>query len=356
MTVYVRAPGEVRVRLHPACSIGMARLGAAVWTGDLAHLWEHLARTPGNMLKWALAGAPYVTCDIGGFLPTIREDPDLVVRWYQVGVFMPIMRVHSMINAKPRFPWLWGETHAKVMRQALELRYRLLPYHYSLAHAMYSTGKLWTQPLAMAFPSDIDAAAISTQWMDGELLVAPVLHPSSRKEVYLPAGEWYALNNTIITQGPSRLQGGAELSEVPVFVRRGTVLPLAPVVQHTDALPGGALEVQVYGGADGVFKLVEDDGATTAYESGEVRSTRLAWDDARRTLSWTTRGADAGPQAFRELFVTLFEPSGVQRSSVHPLGQSGSVRLREPASKTKAFLSPEGGASFDSIAKPHIQG
>mmetsp|Transcript_21126 Transcript_21126/g.66072 ORF Transcript_21126/g.66072 Transcript_21126/m.66072 type:complete len:165 (-) Transcript_21126:98-592(-) len=107
--------------------------------------------------------------------------------------------------------------------------------------------------------------------------------------------------------------------------------------------------------ADGSFELVEDDGATTAYESGAVRTTSLKWDDARRTLSWTTSGAAAGPQAFLELFVTLLEPRGLQRSTVQSLGTGGSISLEAPAKRKAAFLSPEGGASFGSPAKPHVQ-
>merc|ERR1712032_803688 len=90
--------------------------------------------------------------------------------------------------------------------------------------------------------------------------------------------------------GPVYMSGIASLDEVPTFVRCGAVIPLAPVVQYTDALPGGPLEVQVYAGADGSFKLVEDDGETTSYERlGYVRETEFSWSDGLRTLSWSSR-------------------------------------------------------------------
>jgi len=343
--------------LNRAWSPGMARLGAVVWTGDINPNWEDLRQQPGMMLNWGIGGAPYVACDIGGF--TGNSTPHLLSRWMQLGAFLPLMRTHSTCSpwATPHWPWLWGERAAAAIRQALELRYRLVPYHYSLAHRMYASGRLWMRPLAMEFPDDPDAVGATDQWMDGEILVAPVQHNESSREIYIPEGSWYSLRASNITQAPIRCErcfrtlyqprggqhrsvdliegpvymgGRADYTEVPAFVRAGTVLPLAPVVQYTDALPGGPLEVQVYSGADGAFDLIEDDGETTAYESGELRTTRLRWDDARRTLSWKVHGSSeaAGPHGFRELFVRMFYGrAGFSTSDVRPLGGGGSIRM-----------------------------
>jgi len=241
---------------------------------------------------------------------------------------MPTMRVHSTKTATPHFPWLWGEPYASLMRAALDLRYQLLPYHYSLAHRMHTSRKLWIRPLAAEFPSDPKAAPIASQWLDGDLLVAPILSQASERNVYLPAGTWYAFNSSATTEGPATLGGTAALAEVPVYVRPGAVVPLAPVVQHSGALPGGALEVQVYAGADGSFTLVEDDGESTAYASGAVRSTRLAWDDGARTLSWAVVDATAaGTAGFSQLFVRRFDAAGVASSAVVQIGKGGSVKL-----------------------------
>lgn len=140
------------------------------------------------------------------------------------------------------------------------------------------------------------------------LLVAPVVREDDQKEIYLPVGQWYTLGSNSATTGPKTLSGKAALTEVPVFVPTGTILPLAPVIQYTDALPGGALQVQVYGGADAEFTLFEDDGETLAYEKGEVRATDFKWEDASKTLSWQVKGSKLSlPQAFTELYLTLFD-------------------------------------------------
>mmetsp|Transcript_25574 Transcript_25574/g.79777 ORF Transcript_25574/g.79777 Transcript_25574/m.79777 type:complete len:222 (+) Transcript_25574:1010-1675(+) len=208
----------------------------------------------------------------------------------------------------------------------------------------------------MEFPDDPTAASVTGQWMDGAILAAPILNEDSVRSVYIPEGSWYSLRASEITQapgqhgafvrtlyqpqglhrsvdlieGPVRMGGTASFAELPAFVRAGTVLPLAPVVQHTDALPGGPLEVQVYSGADGAFDLVEDDGETLGYEEGEVRYTHLRWDDAQRTLSWKVQGTPFvnRRQVFRELFVRVFHGrSGCVTSETSPMAAEGSVRV-----------------------------
>jgi len=283
------------------------------------------------MLNWVLAGAPYVGCDIGGFLGNTTGDQ--LTRWMQVGTFMPIMRVHSIIDATPHFPWLFGDEPAAAMRKTLDLRYRLMPYHYSLAQAFYAYSSLWIRPLVIAFPEDAAAANITSQWMDGDILVAPVLRNDSQQRVYLPSGTWYSRadapvsNASKIFQGPTTLDGTVALDEIPAFVRAGTVLPLAPVIQYAEQLPGGALEVQVYAGADGSFELMEDDGNSTRYQQGEVRRTKFIWDDGSKTLSWKVFGTTsaAGEHTFRQVFMTVVDGTDLHSSFTVPIGTRGTL-------------------------------
>eukprot|EP00747_Dinoflagellata_sp_TGD_P015625 gnl/TRDRNA2_/TRDRNA2_124465_c2_seq1.p1 gnl/TRDRNA2_/TRDRNA2_124465_c2~~gnl/TRDRNA2_/TRDRNA2_124465_c2_seq1.p1 ORF type:complete len:241 (+),score=33.64 gnl/TRDRNA2_/TRDRNA2_124465_c2_seq1:50-724(+) len=224
------------------------------------------------------------------------------------------------------------------MRKALELRYRLLPYHYSLAHAMYDTGRLWMRPLVMDYPHDHVVSDVTSQWMDGDLLVAPVLNRHSRKVAYLPNGTWYVFNTSEVAKGPSKMTGLAALDEIPVYVRQGSAIPLAPRgLQHTDELPGGTLEVQVYSGQNGSFELVEDDGETTNYESGQaaVRRIQFTWDDQAQTLQWKVKGTRAhGQHDFLTLSVSLFSPTAIRHSEEKEIGiRDGSVSFATCSSK-----------------------
>jgi len=317
--------------LNRAFSPGMARLGVTTWTGDINPTWDDLVNTPGLIVNWGLGGMPYVACDIGGF--TGETEAELLTRWYQVGAFMPTMRVHSINSATPHFPFLWPDQYAAGMKSALELRYRLLPYHYSLAHSMYAGGLLWMRPLVAEFPEDEQAASIASQWLDGRLLVAPVLRQDSQKSIYLPAGDWYSFGTNQVTTGPIKIEEAAELTEIPVFVSTGTIVPLAPIVQYSDALPGGPLEVQIYPGSDTSFVLSEDDGETVAYEQGKIRRTTLSWDDASQELSWKVDGHELDLEhSFTELLITVMSPESPQpvSSSAVSIGSSGCLTLSGP--------------------------
>eukprot|EP00429_Kryptoperidinium_foliaceum_P020597 CAMPEP_0176048522 /NCGR_PEP_ID=MMETSP0120_2-20121206/24104_1 /TAXON_ID=160619 /ORGANISM="Kryptoperidinium foliaceum, Strain CCMP 1326" /LENGTH=755 /DNA_ID=CAMNT_0017381941 /DNA_START=84 /DNA_END=2351 /DNA_ORIENTATION=+ len=333
--VAAKAPTKRFFSLNRAWSPGMARLGAAVWTGDVSATWEDLKGTPGMMLNWVLGGAPYVGCDIGGF--NGQTNGKHLTRWLQIGAFMPIMRVHSVIDATPHFPWLFGDDAARAMRRAIELRYRLVPYHYSLAHRLYRTGKHWIRPLVMEFPDEPEVAEITTEWMDGDILCAPVVREDDTREITLPKGKWYMLGatpeitRTLIVNGGQQFGGKAEAAEVPAFVRPGAVVPLAAVGQHTQELTGKPLEVQIYTGADGSFTLYEDDDETTDYMSDKVRSTSMTWSDASRTFKWTVTSASGLDTAkcYKQLQLTIFDGSsgGIVRTDPQDIGTHGSIKV-----------------------------
>jgi len=324
-----RRQGQRRWSLNRAFSPGMARFGLGLWTGDSGASWEVLAKQPGYALNWALAGAPHVASDVGGFVGITTAE--LLVRWYQMSVFLPIMRVHSTRSKTPHFPWLWGDEAGEAMKAALEFRYRLIPYHYSFAHAMFEGRRLWMRPMLVAFPDDRHLSPLTQQWMDGDILVAPVVDERSLRKVRLPTGTWHkfeagsAASPPII--GPVGLDGEAPQAEIPAYVRVGTIVTLAPVVQYTDALPGGALEVRVYGGADAELDFVEDDGWTMAYETGSKRRTLFKWSDDARRLSWSCEGRPPAT-VYKTLFVVLYGADGVRLVSEEVAFDSlGSVAL-----------------------------
>jgi alpha-glucosidase len=313
--------------INRAFSPGMGRLGAAAWTGDIHATWQDLQRTPTSLLNWGLAGMPFAGCDIGGYRG--EDTPELLVRWMQAGTFFPIMRAHSQRPVKPRFPWLWGDEAEGAMRKTLDLRYQLVPVLYSLAHQTYETGEPTMRPLCMQYPADPRAADLSDEWLVGrDLLAAPVLAEGGHRRVYLPDDVWYDFATGERVAGGRELDRDVPLDAVPLYVRAGSILTLGPVIQHTRDLPGGPLDVHVYPGRDGAFTLVEDDGATTAYASGNVRRTAFAWDDVRRVLSWTQTGPYAGNDCFRTLRITVH--GGRNATAVErPLSTAGKVSLRD---------------------------
>jgi alpha-glucosidase len=318
-------PGQRFWTLNRAFSPGLQRLGAAAWTGDIQSSWKPLADTPTSLLNWNLAGMPYETCDIGGFLG--NPSPEMLSRWMEAGVFFPIMRSHSDISRTPRFPWLYGPEALDAIRKAIELRYRLIPFYYSLAHETFQTGIPLMRPLLMEFPDDPQTANLSDQWMmGGSLMAAPILQAGGKRSVYLPAGGWYAFGSNRLLKGRRTIEVTAKLDEIPVYVRAGSILPLGPVIQHTSELPGGPLELQIYPGKDAMFTLFEDEGESTDYLKGQVRRTTFTWLDKTGLLDWKREGPYDGKDNFQKLHVVLFDPRGkIQAESA--LNSNGQLNI-----------------------------
>eukprot|EP01043_Picozoa_sp_COSAG02_P001037 COSAG02_NODE_21_length_53083_cov_95.733618_24_plen_282_part_00 len=258
-------------------------MGVGIWTGDISVSWAAFQRTPATILRWGLAGAFFVACDTGGFEGSATP-PDLLSRWYQLSSVLPIMRVHSRVQNPPHWPWLYGAAAEKPMRAALMLRYALLPMIYSLAHHAREVGAPLVRPLMYEFPNQEQLAHVSDQFTLGtSLLAAPVLvQNATTRTVVLPgldAGtslefqnqtlpSWFAFNSTKTHAGQQNLSlSGLTLSDFPLFVRGGSILPLAPVgAQYVaESQTMGPLEVHIYSGANTQFVVVEDDGESTGY-------------------------------------------------------------------------------------------
>ena len=318
-------PGQRLWTINRAYSPGVQRLGAAAWTGDIRSSWKVLADTPTSLLNWSLAGMPYGACDIGGFFG--EPSPEMLSRWMEAGVFFPVMRAHSEINMTPRFPWLFGPEALDAIRKAIDLRYRLIPFYYSLAHETFQTGIPLMRPLLMEFPDDPQTANLSDQWMmGGSLMAAPVLQTGAERSVYLPVGDWYAFGSNLPLRGNRTIKVTARLDEIPLFVRAGSILPLGPVIQHTSQLPGGPLELQIYPGQDATFTLYEDDGETVDYLKGQVRCTTFTWQDKTGRFSWKSEGPYTGKDVFQNLHAVLFDPRG-KTGAESALNSNGQLHL-----------------------------
>jgi len=329
---------------------GVQALGATViWTGDISESWDDLAKTPGYVLNWHMAGAYYITCDIGGFEGSGPTDasPELVTRWYQVGVMLPIMRVHSRIDRQPHFPFLYPTEYAQAMRSALNLRYRLLPTIYSLIHQTVASGELLIRPLYAEFPHDKTVQEMTAEWMFGpSLLVAPVLSEGGgpKHVVHFPdsgGDTWYDFNSAKSYLPTTILDYPTAIDQLPLFVRSGSIILLAPKdVTATAKLPGGPLEVQIYDHSslrydlpEVTFTLVEDDGQTTNYEIDSptyptVRRTLFTWNTTSRVLRWNVVSSPTKVEShwFIKLTVTVFRTNGQTTTTPEfTIGPSGQI-------------------------------
>ena len=291
-------PGERPFVLTRATFAGGQRYGAT-WTGDNASTWEHLRLCIPMCLNLGLSGFSFAGPDIGGFARS--ADGELLVRWTQLGVFLPLFRNHSAVRTARQEPWAFGRPYEDLCREAISLRYHLLPYLYTAFWECASTGMPVIRPLAMAWPQDEAALSEDTEFLCGDaLLVAPVLHPGATdREVYLPTGGWFHLWDNSFVEGPARVHVEAPLHRIPVYVRAGSVIPCWPAgFQHTDEAPGDTLILRVYPG-EGESVLYEDDGRTLEYLDGQFRLTRFVVGGGRNGLSLRVLSEGEYPSPYR---------------------------------------------------------
>jgi alpha-D-xyloside xylohydrolase len=316
---------------------GSQRYGAAVWSGDTSARWDTLKKQITEGLNLCMSGLPWWTLDIGGFF-TIREkwqnrgcgmnknpkplwfwrgdfedgvkDPgyrELYVRWLQMGAFLPLFRSHG--TDTPREIWHFGEPGSPfydAIEAFIRLRYRLMPYIYSLAGAVALKNDTMMRSLLFDFASDETAQNISGQFMfGGAFLVCPVTEPlyyapggaplqkNPEWRCYLPAGMpagnnpgWYDFWTGTNYPGGQWINVPAPLERMPLFVRAGSIVPMetAPL-EYAGQVTKEAMEIQVYPGSDGKFTLYEDSGDGYGYEEGKYNSIELEWSEAEQTLS-----------------------------------------------------------------------
>lgn len=272
---------------------------AANWMGDNTSLWEHLRLSLPQLMNMGLSGVPFVGVDIGGFGD--NATPELFARWMQIGALMPFCRGHSAVWTTAHEPWAFGPRTLAITREYLNLRYRLLPYLYSLFWQAHQTGQPIWRPLFYHFPDDAPAYQQEDQVLVGEwLLAAPVMHPGrAARTVYVPRGIWHDWWTGEVIHGPAEVLAPAPLERMPLYVRAGAVLPTGPARQHTGEKPLDPLTVHVYPGADGAFTLYEDDGHSFAYQQGAFRLTHFNWHGNTLQMQVRAHGYTPAPRQLR---------------------------------------------------------
>jgi alpha-glucosidase len=248
---------------------GMQRY-AVLWTGDNSSRWEHISMAIPMCLNIGMSGIPFVGVDIGGFWEACHGE--LLVRFTQLGALMPFCRNHNSIGQPDQEPWAFGEPFESACRIAIEQRYRLLPYLYTLFREAATSGAPIMRPLYYHYPQDERACDTEYEFLLGDaLLSAPIYEQGATgRKVYLPEGAWFDYWNGNLYPGGGWSEISTPLERWPLLVRGNSIIPTGPVMQFTDQRPTDPLTFTCYMVGDSLahYTLYEDDGATFAYQNG----------------------------------------------------------------------------------------
>jgi alpha-D-xyloside xylohydrolase len=281
--------------------LGQQRVGGTVWSGDVFSSYWGLSHQIAAGLNYAVSGLPYWTTDIGGYWPTYdgqMQDPayqELYLRWFQFGVFCPVFRSHG--HRPHNEMWSYPGVETQLIAYD-KLRYRMMPYIYSLAWRVSHEDYTMQRPLVMDFRGDPLTWNIADQFMFGPaLMVDPVIEAkATKRRVYLPKDAvWYDFWSGEKLAGGEYVEASAPLERIPLYVRGGSIVPLGPEEEYAGQKPDGPFEVRVYPGADGAFALYEDEGDNYNYEKGGYAVVPMQWSEAKHTLTIGDRsGSYAG--------------------------------------------------------------
>ncbi|MHA1303314.1 MAG: TIM-barrel domain-containing protein, partial [Candidatus Heimdallarchaeaceae archaeon] len=251
---------------------------AGSWTGDNNAEWKHLRLSLPMLMNMAISGQVMIGPDIGGFLG--KPSSELLIRWYQAGVFYPFYRNHSINKFCSHEPWIFGGKTEQIIRESIKLRYKLLIYIYTAIVRACKTGIPAFRAMFIDYPTDsmvYKEPWASTQYLFGDyLLVAPVMRRWKRKRrIYLPKGEWYSLDGT-------KFRGGKEytikvsLNNTPIFVKSGSIIPVIETeIQSTEELLDKPLTLIIFGEENAEGQIYLDDGKTMNYIDGDYESIKL---------------------------------------------------------------------------------
>ena len=313
MTYYegplLERPNERPWSLHRNGYAGVARYGGWIWSGDTRSRWATLAAHVPVGVNYSLSLTPFWGTDIAGFVPTDDLTGELYVRWFEFAAFNPLFRSHGR-TWHLRLPWGWNagesgplETNWRpdpnelhnaevepICKKYLELRYRLLPYNYTLMRGACDTGRPPMRALWLHYPNDPEAVKLGDEYLWGrDLLVAPVVEKGAKsRRVYLPEGTWFDWWTGEKLSGKRWVERAVDLATMPLYVRAGAIIPLDPVRQFTAQPVNEPTTLWIHTGADGAFTLYDDDGQSLGYRDGSDAKTvwiRFRWDDSARKLT-----------------------------------------------------------------------
>jgi alpha-D-xyloside xylohydrolase len=286
---------------------GQQRNSATLWSSDITCTFHSYKNQVPQGINACASGIPYWTSDIGGYhfhwqspnwsAPANRE---LFTRWFQFGTFCPVFRIHGK-GERALFSNNWDANTKTILLNFDNLRYRLMPYIYSLSWKITNEGYTMMRALAFDFSTDTAIYNIRDQYMFGPaFLVNPVteqlysakIEKAKTRKVYLPKALWYDFWTGRSIQGGQTINAAATIEILPLYVKAGSIVPMGPMLQYATEKPADPIELRVYPGADGQFTLYEDENDSYNYEKGKYATFRFIWNDAQKTLTISDRKGD----------------------------------------------------------------
>jgi alpha-D-xyloside xylohydrolase len=289
---------------------GSQHYAATLWSSDITTTFRSLKSQVPQGINACVSGMPYWTSDIGGYLSRTSPDgiPDwsdpqyreLFTRWFQFGTFCPIMRIHGK-GERALFSNNWDAATKAILLNYDKLRYRLLPYTYSLSAKVTTENYTMMRSLAFDFRNDKNVYDIPDQYMFGPaFLVSPVteqlytgknaVNQPKVRSVYLPKGsKWFNFWTGETTDGGQTITAEVPIETMPVYVKAGSIVPMGPNVEYATQNPGGAIELRIYPGANGEFNFYEDENDNYNYEKGKSATFSIKWNDKSHLLTISNR-------------------------------------------------------------------
>ena len=296
-------PGKRAFFLIRQSFAGEQRNAATLWSSDISCSFEAFKVQVPQGINACASGIPYWTSDIGGYhfhwTAPDWSQPDkqeLFTRWFQFGVFCPIFRIHGK-GERALFSKNWSDETRKTLLDYDKLRYRLLPYIYSLAGRVNTENYTIMRALSFDFRNDAGVYNIPDQYMFGPaFMVNPVTEQiytganaataKHTRNVYLPkATQWYDFWTGQLYKGGQTIAAAAPLNTIPLYIKAGSIVPMGPVMEYATEKPADTLEVRIYAGANGTFTMYEDENDNYNYEKGAAATFTFNWNDKSRQLS-----------------------------------------------------------------------
>jgi len=269
-------PAERLFHLGRAGFAGTQRYGIIPWSGDVSRSWNGLKAQVPIMLSMGISGLGYMHSDAGGFSMVPKGDPELYTRWLQLAAFTPIFRPHADQVVAPE-PVFWDDQTQQIVKKYIDLRYRLLPYNYTLAWKNSISGMPMMRPI---FTLDENAADnLYQQYMWGDaFLVAAVTDPGRKLlPIYLPDGTWYNFHSGQQVEGNQNITVATTLEDLPIFVKAGSIVPMASGVTNAGDFLAKSLNIHYYlSDEPSSTEVYFDDGKSPeSFEKGHFRTLKI---------------------------------------------------------------------------------